>query len=275
MSRIPESIRQALHTRGSIDAAAEVSRRVQFLADYCLTTATSGFVLGISGGQDSSLAGRLCQLAAAELRRRGAPAVFVAMRLPYRQQSDEADARLALDFIAPDETLDFDIAAGTDGLVEGYVRATGEAMRDFVKGNVKARMRMVAQYAVAGSRNLLVVGTDHAAEALTGFYTKFGDGGADITPLSGLSKRQGAALLQQLGAPPRLWEKAPTADLLDEEPGQTDESSLGVSYAQIDDYLEGKDVADEVAQRLESRYRSSEHKRRMPVGPDDQWWIRC
>ena len=94
---------------------------------------------------------------------------------------------------------------------------------------------------IAGAENLLVVGTDHAAEAVTGFFTKFGDGGADILPLSGLTKRQGkAAAPRSLEAPARLYEKVPTADLLDDKPGQTDETELGVTYLQIDAYLAGR-----------------------------------
>ena len=274
MATIPDAIRTALQTRPTIDPAAEIKRRVSFLVDYCLTAGAEGFVLGISGGQDSSLTGRLCQLAVEELRRRGATATFVAMRLPYKVQADEDDAQLALRFIQPDETLTFDIAGGTDGVVAGFKDATGTDITDFVKGNVKARVRMVAQYAVAGQRRLVVVGTDHAAEAITGFFTKFGDGGADVTPLGGLTKRQGAALLQELGSPERLWKKAPTADLLDDQPGQSDESSLGVTYAQIDDFLEGKEVDEDVARTLEKRYRDTDHKRRVPVTPDDDWWIR-
>ena len=138
-------------------------------------------------------------------------------------------------------------------------------MRDFDKGNVKARMRMIAQYALAGQHGLLVIGTDHAAEAVTGFFTKYGDGGADVLPLSGLSKRQGRAILEELGAPEVFTTKAPTADLLDGRPGQTDESELGVSYALIDDYLEGHAVPDDVAAQLEARYDATEHKRALPV----------
>jgi NAD+ synthase len=137
---------------------------------------------------------------------------------------------------------------------------------------VKARSRMIAQYAIAGQNRMLVVGTDHAAEAITGFFTKFGDGGADILPLSGLSKRQGRALLEHLGAPERLYLKAPTADLLDENPGQTDEANLGLSYTDIDDYLEGHDVSDAVADALETRYLATEHKRAAPITPFDAWW---
>src|SRR5699024_11905122 len=84
-------------------------------------------------------------------------------------------------------------------------------LRDFVRGNVKARERMVAQYAIAGQLGHLVVGTDHAAEAVTGFYTKYGDGGVDVTPLAGLTKRQGAAPLRDLGGPAAQWVQGPTA----------------------------------------------------------------
>ena len=149
----------------------------------------------------------------------------------------------------------------------------GSPMSDFTKGNVKARARMISQYAIAGQSALLVVGTDHAAEAVTGFFTKFGDGGADILPLTGLSKRQGRALLQFLDAPERLYLKAPTADLLDHTPGQTDEANLGLSYTDIDDYLEGKDVSPEIATAIESRYISTMHKRATPVTPFDDWWL--
>jgi NAD+ synthase len=131
---------------------------------------------------------------------------------------------------------------------------------------------MAAQYAIAGARGLLVVGTDHAAEAVTGFFTKYGDGGTDILPLTGLTKRQGKALLMELGAPKHLYLKAPTADLLDGNPGQTDEDNLGLRYEQIDDYLEGLPVDDEVAEAIEKRFLSTEHKRQVPASLFDEWW---
>jgi len=131
---------------------------------------------------------------------------------------------------------------------------------------------MVVQYAIAGDAKALVVGTDHAAEAVTGFYTKYGDGGVDVVPISGLTKSQGAALLQHLGAPERLYTKAPTADLLDLNPGQTDEDNLGMTYKDIDAYLQGDDVGAEEAAAIEHQYRITEHKRRMPVAPSDDWW---
>ncbi|WP_158863831.1 ammonia-dependent NAD(+) synthetase [Leifsonia sp. AG29] len=272
MRELQARIIEELHVEPTIDPAAEIERRVGFLADYLRATGASGYVLGISGGQDSSLAGRLTQLAVERLSAEGVEAEFFAVRLPYAVQRDEEDAQLALSFIRPHRTVSFNIQRGTDGVEAEYADSLGEAMSDFTKGNVKARIRMVAQYAIAGQRRLLVVGTDHAAEAVTGFFTKYGDGGTDILPLTGLSKRQGKALLQHLGAPARLYEKAPTADLLDLNPGQTDEDNLGLSYDDIDDFLEGVDVADEVAEAIEARYVATEHKRQPPASLFDEWW---
>lgn len=273
MTAMQKQIIEDLGTLPEIDAAEEIERRVAFLADYAeRIPGVRGYVLGISGGQDSSLAGRLAQLAVERLRERGSDVEFWAMRLPYGIQHDEADAQLALAFIEPDRSVTVDIAASVNGTVSAVAAAAGEQITDFNKGNIKARARMVAQYALAGNRGLLVIGTDHAAEAITGFFTKFGDGAADVTPLQGLTKGQGAELLRALGSPDRLWEKPPTADLLDEKPGETDESSLGVSYAEIDAYLRGERVSEEAAGNLERRYLATEHKRRVPLGPNDTWW---
>lgn len=272
MRELQAEIIRALHVAPEIDPVAEIERRVRFLIDYLHAARADGLVLGISGGQDSSLAGRLCQLAVEAVRESGARATFTAVRLPHGVQADEADAQLALDFIDADQVVVFNIKDATDGIAAEYERATGSELPDFVKGNVKARERMVAQYAIAGDAGFLVVGTDHAAEAVTGFFTKFGDGGADLLPLTGLTKRQGKALLRQLNAPARLYEKAPTADLLDDNPGQTDEANLGLTYTQIDDFLEGHEVDPAVAEQIEARYRATEHKRRTPVTPFEDWW---
>ncbi len=251
----------------------EVRRRVDFLKDYVRSTPAKGFILGISGGQDSTLTGRLCQLAAEELRAEGHDAEFVAVRLPYGVQADEEDAQIALRFIAPDRSITVNVKPSADAVAAEAAEALDVGdLRDFVRGNIKARERMVLQYALAGQLGYLVVGTDHAAEAVTGFFTKYGDGGVDITPLTGLTKRQGAALLQELGAPPSVWSKVPTADLEDDRPALPDEEALGMTYSEIDDYLEGKTVTDTVAARVESIYLNTRHKRTVPVTPLDEWW---
>lgn len=260
---------EALAVQPEIDPAAEIERRVTFLVDYLRASHTKGFVLGISGGQDSTLAGRLAQLAAERIRADGREVQFVAMRLPYGVQRDESDAQLALEFIQPDETLTVNMQPATIGMDAAF----GDIkFGDFNRGNVKARMRMVAQFAIAGERGLLVVGSDHAAEAVTGFYTKFGDGAADLMPLGGLTKEQGRQLLRHLEADPRLYEKVPTADLLDGNPGRSDEDELGVSYADIDAYLIGAEVSAKAAETIEALYQRSRHKRHLPVTPADSWW---
>lgn len=266
-------IMKDLNVNPSINPKVEVRKRIDFLKNYLVKTKAKGYVLGISGGQDSTLAGRLAQLAVEELRKEGTDATFIAVRLPYGVQQDEEDARLAMDFIKADKGIVFNIQTAVDAVQKEYNGVMLDApLSDYQKGNVKARMRMIAQYAVGGMEGLLVIGTDHAAEAVTGFYTKYGDGGADILPLSGLTKRQGRALLKELGADERLYLKVPTADLLDHKPGQADETELGITYDELDDYLEGKTVAQEVADKVEQRYLITEHKRQMPATVFDDWW---
>jgi NAD+ synthase len=272
MRELQSRIIAELNVTPIIDPAEEVRARIDFLKAYVRATGAKGLVLGISGGQDSTLAGRMCRLAVEELVADGFAARFVAVRLPYGVQRDEDDAQTALRFIEPQETVVFNIKGGVDGLTEDFADATGVPLSDFGKGNVKARMRMVAQYALAGEGGLLVVGTDHAAEAITGFFTKYGDGGADVLPLTGLTKRQGRALLEHLGAPERLYLKVPTADLLDGNPGQSDEANLGLSYADLDAYLEGQEIDEAVAERIEARFLQTRHKRTVPVSMFDDWW---
>ncbi|WP_280258765.1 ammonia-dependent NAD(+) synthetase [Nocardia abscessus] len=273
MGNLREQIISELGVLPSIEPKDEVRRRIDFLKDYLNATPARGFVLGISGGQDSALAGRLCQLAVEELRADGVDATFLAVRLPYGVQADEADARTALTFVQPDRQVVVNVRPSANAAAaEAASGLQVDNLRDFVRGNIKARERMVIQYALAGQENLLVVGTDHAAEAVTGFFTKYGDGGVDLTPLTGLTKRQGAALLQELGAPAGIWSKVPTADLEDDRPALPDEEALGLRYSEIDDYLEGKEVTPEVAERLEKIFRDTRHKRTVPVTPLDTWW---
>ena len=255
----------------TFDAADQVERRVGFLVEYLRRTRCAGYVLGISGGVDSSTGGRLAQLACERIRAEGGQATFVAMRLPYGVQADEADAQRALEFIRPDETLTLDIKPGVDalweGLLAGGLQPPERSRADFVRGNVKARVRMVAQYTVAGARNLLVVGTGQAAEAVVGFYTKFGDGACDLTPLTGLPKRRVKELARFLGAGESVVEKVPTADLEDDRPLIADEVALGVRYAAVDDYLEGHNIEPTDEQTILSWYRRTAHKRALPATP--------
>ncbi len=251
--------------------AHEIARRTAFIQQVVKDSGCKTLVLGISGGVDSLTAGRLCQLAVEQLREQGHDARFIAVRLPYRTQADERDAQASLDFIGPDLITTSNIADGVDGLmaaisIEG-LQPTPEQV-DFAKGNVKARARMVAQYAIANFTNGLVVGTDHAAEALMGFFTKFGDGACDLAPLSGLTKSQVRLLADALGAPAHLVHKAPTADLEELQPGKLDEVAYGCSYAEIDAYLMGEEVVPATRALIEEAYRRTAHKRALPCVPD-------
>lgn len=270
--QLQSHIIKTLGVKPFIDSEAEVTARVDFLVNYLRTTGAKGYVLGISGGQDSTLAGKLAQMAVDKVD----GAQFYAVRLPHGVQADEDDAQIALDFIRPDHRLTVDIAPATAALDDAIAATLSPGISpaeadlgDFNRGNIKARLRMTAQYAIAGERNLLVIGTDHAAENVTAFFTKWGDGAADLLPLAGLNKRQGAQLLRYLGAPDSTWEKVPTADLEDDRPGLPDEKALGITYSHIDDYLEGKEIPENARQRLESLWERGEHKRHMPPGPGD------
>lgn len=248
-----------------IDPEAEIKRSVNFLQNFLLQNHLQTLVLGISGGQDSTLAGRLCQLAVEQLRRKTGQQQyqFVAVRLPYGKQVDESDALAALSWMKPDQVMRVDIKPAVDATVANIENNKLE-ISDFNKGNIKARQRMIVQYAIAGDLKGCVVGTDHAAENVTGFYTKYGDGAADLTPLFRLNKRQGRQLLAALGAPAPLYTKVPTADLEDQRPGLSDEAALGVSYEDIDNYLEGQEISAQAAQQIETWYQKTAHKRRLP-----------
>ncbi|MFE1234207.1 ammonia-dependent NAD(+) synthetase [Streptomyces sp. NPDC059442] len=268
---LQQQIARELEVSETFDPSAEIERRVAFLAERLTSTGLRGLVLGISGGVDSTTAGRLCQLAVERVRAAGHEAAFYAMRLPYGVQADEKDAQLALGFIEADHVLTVDVKPAADAslaaALDGGVTFRDAHHQDFVQGNIKARQRMIAQYAVAGAHDGLVVGTDHAAEAVSGFFTKFGDGAADVVPLTGLTKRRVRAVADVLGAPSELVWKTPTADLETLDPGKPDEDALGVTYDDIDDFLEGKPVSEAAFAAIVRRYELTDHKRRLPLAP--------
>jgi NAD+ synthase len=274
MGNMQNKIINALKVKPTIDVKEEIEQRVQLLKQYILKTKTKGYVLGISGGQDSTLAGKLCQMAITDLNETndGDPYMFIAVRLPYGKQQDEQDAQDAIAFISPTKTLTVNIKDAVDASVNAFANATGHTLSDFMKGNTKARERMKVQYDIGAYYQCLVVGTDHSAEAITGFFTKHGDGACDIVPLFGLNKRQGKQLLQHLGCPEHLYLKVPTADLEDDKPGLPDEAALGFTYENIDDYLEGKQVPIDISEKIEKKYIVTEHKRQAAVTVYDEWW---
>lgn len=257
------------------DIQSAIRDRVDYLKRYLKGSGRKSIVLGISGGVDSFAAGKLSQIAVQELRDEDYDAQFIAMRLPYKVQKDEEEAQASIDYIGADKVIDVNIGNGVDGVFDSILsglyastldKEKQSCSNDFAKGNVKARMRMIAQYAVAGMYNGLVLGTDHNAENITGFYTLHGDGACDLIVLNGLNKRQVRLIAKELGAPEWLYAKKATADLEDENPQLLDEDSLGISYDEIDDFLEGKEIDFESQKLLIDRYEATEFKRRMPMG---------
>lgn len=272
-----QSIIDEMRVLPSINPEKEAHRRVAFIKQQLVDSSLQSLILGISGGIDSCTLGRLAQIAVDELNSQSnkddtKSFRFIAVRLPYGIQADEADAQASIDFILPSLALNANVKNSADAIHKAAVDALGEvsgfdsadisaSQDDFVKGNAKARARMAVQYDIAGLTKGLVLGTDHSAENITGFYTKYGDGACDLAPLFGLNKRQVRQLADYLGAPDNIIKKAPTADLESLQPQLSDEASLGLTYDQIDDFLEGKSIDPKTDEKLIQIYLSTQHKR--------------
>lgn len=272
---LQQHIIETLNVQKTIDPETELRSRIDFAKEYLLKTGARGYVLGISGGLDSCISGYILQKSCSELKAEtGEDYKFVAMLLPYGVQGDAEDAKTVAEWIGSDKIIELNIKPMVDAFEATYnASVDGEPLRDFSKGNAKARARCTSQYAVASDFGLLVGGSDNSNEALTGFFTKSGgDGSFDLCPISGLTKIQETEILKLVGAPSVILTKKPTADLLDGKPQQADEDELGLTYAQTSAYLTGEDIGEEAAQIIEQRYLQTEHKRQLPVTPFDAWW---
>lgn len=266
---LQQEIIAKLGVQPTIDVDQEIRKRVDFLKDYILKSGVKGLLIAISGGIDSAVVTGLCKQATDELtEEKGTEYITVGVFQPYGVQEDIEHSYATANAFNLKHQVETNIEEAVDEMAIG----TEYAMKQMGvhkhisragKGNIKARTRMVVQYALAFDLNLLVVGTDHASEAITGFYTKWGDGAVDITPLSSLNKRQVRQLAAKLGVPQSVIDKAPTAGLWD---GQTDEAELGITYEDNSDYLEGKTISDEAREKLEKQYLKTEHKRSLIPG---------
>ncbi|GIQ67372.1 ammonia-dependent NAD(+) synthetase [Xylanibacillus composti] len=253
-----------LGVKPEIDVEEEIRRRVDFLKSYVKKSGTTGLLIAISGGIDSAVTAALCKKATDELSEEsGMDYRTLGVFQPYGKQEDIEDSYAAARAIGLKYTVETNIEEAVNEIAletEYALKSIGVHRHVSIpgKGNIKARTRMVIQYALAFEQNLLVVGTDHASEAITGFFTKYGDGAVDVTPLSSLNKRQVRMLAASLGVPKSILDKAPTAGLWE---GQTDEAELGITYEANSDYLEGKDIDPAVREKLEKQYLKTAHKR--------------
>ena len=223
-----------------------------------------GFVFGLSGGIDSAVVARLCQMAA--------PQRVLGVLLPcYSHPQDEEDARLvASTFSIPIVRIELDATfdALTESLqspIKGLPKQVEslDIKQQMPDANVKPRLRMAALYFIANSLNYLVVGTGNRCELVLGYFTKYGDGGVDLLPIGGLLKSEVRAMARDLGVPDRVIEKPPTAGLW---VGQTDEAEMGFSYDTLEAYLvKGASAVDRaIAARIDRLQKVSDHKRALP-----------
>ena len=242
-----------------------IYERSKFLKDYLMKSKAEGYVLGLSGGVDSFVASALVKHAGLKL---------LSISLPYGKQYDIQDTLSCAIVLKPNNFITHNIKESVDSQISAIltnfdINTLAEDKVNLIKGNIMARERMAVQYSYGSIYNYLVIGTDHATESITGFYTKWGDGACDIAPLSGLTKDVIYDIAKFFHAPASIIEKAPSAGLWD---GQTDELEIGISYQAICDYLNGKDISQEDEIKLEQIYDRTEHKRHMPATITDSWW---
>lgn len=244
------------------------TRIAAWLRERAEAAGAQGFVFGLSGGIDSAVVARLCQIAA--------PDRVLGVLLPcHSDPQDELDGRLIADAFGI-AVCRVDLGAGFDVLSDTLHQAAGELpatvsavdiRQRMPAANVKPRLRMASLYFLANSLNYLVAGTGNRSEITLGYYTKYGDGGVDLLPIGGLLKSEVRALAHELGVPAPVIEKAPSAGLW---LGQTDEVEMGFSYETLERFLaDGPSaVPDEAARRIERLRHHSVHKRALPpVGP--------
>ncbi len=230
-----------------------------FLKDYLKDSHQDGYVLGLSGGIDSSA------VAALALKAVGKDKLHCIM-MPIN--SIEADLTDAIT-LAKDLGINYSIVDGSNAfneLVKEFEKL-GIELDASTKGNLKARIRMSILYAYGQKNRMLVLGTDNLDESYVGYFTKYGDGGVDLLPISRLTKEEVRNVAAILGVRKELVERVPSAGLYE---GQTDEKEMGILYKDLDAYLLGKEVAPEVVEKIERLHRISEHKR-VPIPKPEEY----
>ena len=224
---------------------------VKFMQDYMWSAHANGFVLGLSGGVDSSLVAALAKKAVGKEN-------LMCIMMPI--DSDPSDLNDAME-VANALDLRYIVLDGSKSYHETLNRfeEQGISLDKMSQSNLKVRIRMTMLYAYGQAHNYLVLGTDNMDERYTGYFTKYGDGAADLLPIVYLTKGEVVAASKMLGVPTHLAERTPSAGLFE---GQTDEKEMGVTYKDLDDFLLGKPVDEAVEERINHLHRVSEHKRK-------------
>lgn len=229
----------------------ELEQRVAFIRTVLEESGAKGIVYGNSGGKDSALVGILCKAACDNT---------VGIMLPCstrRNYSVDRDDALEVARQFHIETRTVDLTPVREAMIQSVTPAA--ALNDGALANIAPRLRMTALYAIAAAENRLVAGTGNRSEAYVGYFTKWGDGAHDFNPIADLTVTEIYAFLRYLHAPEAILTKAPSAALFD---GQTDETEMGVTYAQLDAFLAGESIDGQKARIIRSLHERSEHKRR-------------
>lgn len=243
-----------------MDAAKVCEQLVRWLEGHLQRAGARGFAVGLSGGVDSAVTAALAQ--------RAAPGRVLGLVMPcHSEAADEADAVRVARLLQIEHVV-VDLAPIYDALVE-RLQLTVPAGTDpdrlaLAQANIKPRLRMLTLYHAASTRGYLVLGTDNRAEFYTGYFTKYGDGGADLLPLADLVKAEVRELGRYLGLPEEIIQRTPSAGLW---AGQSDEGEMGITYEVLDRYLLQGDGPPEAIARIERLHRASAHKRQLPPWP--------
>lgn len=238
----------------------KIDKTVDWLKEQVERSHTRGLLVGISGGIDSAVVGRLIQKAF--------PNNSLGVIIPIK--SSQKDLENAREFVQMSglKSIEIDLSDIREAMMQKVESQMDQLWKEdnrrISDANMRARMRMTCLYTIANNLGYLVVGTDNAAEIYTGYFTKYGDGGVDILPIANLKKSEVYDWARMLGVPESILNKAPSADLWE---GQTDETEMGTTYAYIDAHLEGKEVPQKDRDIIERLHRNSEHKRHTPSTP--------
>ncbi|MFC4769668.1 NAD(+) synthase [Effusibacillus consociatus] len=253
--RVPlENVRWMEDVREGV-AQYTIDNLVWWIRERIHEANAKGVIVGVSGGIDSAVVSALCKKAFPE---QSLGLIMPCNSIPEdRQFAEMVCTAIGLDFKVMDLSETYNVmikTAQSSGLV-------GTESHPLVGGNLKARLRMSTLYLAAQERGYLVVGTDNAPESVTGYFTKYGDGGVDILPISSLLKRQVREMARYLHIPEPVIKKPPSAGLYE---GQTDESEMGLRYDDIDDYIAGLEIPEDVKQKIQLMEARSQHKRELP-----------
>ncbi|MFZ2537903.1 MAG: NAD(+) synthase, partial [Oscillospiraceae bacterium] len=225
------------------DYKVELENRVQFIKDVLADARADGVVFGNSGGKDSALVGILCKLACEDV-------VGIIMPCQSKRNYDE-DTTDALEVANQFhiETITIDLSATKASIVDAIISVSKIA--PMASNNIAPRLRMTTLYCIAQTRNALVAGTGNKSERTMGYFTKWGDGACDFNPIADLTATEIFEFLRYLNAPISIIEKAPSAGLFD---GQTDEQEMGITYAQLDDYIKTGEADKSVKDKIDRAY---------------------